>query len=106
MDTDKRLYNDFNRYLKEKYGEKVSRIPLNTGFSCPNREKGRSGCIYCYKGSASPASESHKPVFEQIEAYRNKALSKKNPVKKFIAYFQAYTNTYAESRTLFDIFSG
>ncbi|MBN1522679.1 MAG: TIGR01212 family radical SAM protein [Candidatus Aureabacteria bacterium] len=104
MDAEKRLYNDFSSFLKSRYGEKVRRLTVNAGFGCPNREGGRSGCIYCLDGSASPVSDSSKTVEEQIREQIIIHLKKKH-AKKFIAYFQAYTNTYAPPGKLESIFS-
>lgn len=86
-------YNSFNTHLREKFGGKVYKISLDAGFSCPNREQG-GGCIYCDStGSGTGAFSRNIPVQEQmragIERYR-----KKYRADKFIAYFQAFTNTY------------
>jgi radical SAM protein (TIGR01212 family) len=85
-----RLYND---YLKQKYGCKVYRIALDAGFSCPNIESG--GCIYCNsKGSRASYIDTGLPIQKQLEI-RIKYLKETKGAKKFIAYFQAHTNTYA-----------
>lgn len=92
-----KLYNDYNSYLKQKYGCRVYKIGLDAGFSCPNRDgtKGTDGCLYCNE-DASRASYTQKgsALSEQIKKriYYLKGLGK--PCK-FIAYFQAFTNTYA-----------
>ena len=105
MDPKKRLYNDFNRFLKLRYGERLERLTLNTGFNCPNRQGQKSGCIYCLNGSSSIVSDSSIPLSEQIKKSLERAFAKKKPVRKFIAYFQAYTNTYAPPEKLFETFS-
>ncbi len=85
-----RLYND---YLKEKYGCKVYRVALDAGFSCPNIDSG--GCIYCNsKGSRASYIDTALPIQKQLET-RIKYLKETKNAKKFIAYFQAHTNTYA-----------
>ena len=88
------LYND---YLRERYGCKVYRIAIDAGFTCPNRDgaKGTDGCIYCNAGG-SRASYINKgdSVKEQLIT-RIKYLKDAKGAKKFIAYFQAFTNTYA-----------
>ena len=85
-----RLYND---YLKAKYGCKVYRIALDAGFSCPNIKSG--GCIYCNsKGSRASYINTADSIQKQLET-RIKFLKKAKNAKKFIAYFQAHTNTYA-----------
>ncbi|MCX5668441.1 MAG: TIGR01212 family radical SAM protein [Candidatus Omnitrophica bacterium] len=89
------LYND---YLKSKYGCKVYRIALDAGFSCPNIESG--GCIYCNsKGSRASYIDTGLPVQKQLET-RMEYLKKAKNAKKFIAYFQAHTNTYAPADKL------
>jgi len=84
------LYND---YLRSKYGCKVYRIALDAGFSCPNIETG--GCIYCNsKGSRASYIDPALTIQKQLEI-RIKYLKETKNAKKFIAYFQAHTNTYA-----------
>ena len=90
-------YNDYSSYLKSKYGCKVYRIGLDAGFSCPNRDgtKGRNGCIYCNdNGSRSNYTDPIKDIGQQLSA-RIDYLKKNRFATKFIAYFQAFTNTYA-----------
>jgi len=84
------LYND---YLRSKYGCKVYRIALDAGFSCPNLNSG--GCIYCNsKGSRASYIDPALTIQKQLEI-RIKYLKETKNAKKFIAYFQAHTNTYA-----------
>jgi radical SAM protein (TIGR01212 family) len=92
-----KLYNDYNSYLRSKYGCKVYRIGIDAGFSCPNRDgtKGFNGCIYCdASGSRSPYADPKRSVSEQLKS-RIDHLKEKSGRKKYIAYFQAFTNTYA-----------
>ncbi|MBN1527307.1 MAG: TIGR01212 family radical SAM protein [Candidatus Omnitrophica bacterium] len=101
-----RLYNDYNSYLREKYGCKVYRIGLDAGFSCPNRDgtKGFGGCIYCNEeGSRASYADPALSVAEQLRS-RIKKLREKNGPKKYIAYFQAFTNTYAPAKELRPIY--
>lgn len=94
-----RFYSD---YLKSKYGCKVYRVAIDAGFSCPNRASG--GCIYCNdNGSRASYINPGSPVNEQLET-RIKYLKKVNDAKKFIAYFQAFTNTYAPVELLKKIY--
>ncbi|WP_448376028.1 TIGR01212 family radical SAM protein [Fervidobacterium sp.] len=79
--------------LKKKYGEKVQRLPLNAGFTCPNRENGRPGCLFCDETGSGFTTFANYTVKEQLQLMKDKY--KKKGVKKFIAYFQNYTNTYA-----------
>ncbi len=89
-------YYKFSKYLEEKFGTKVYKITLDAGFSCPNRDGTISseGCIFCdEQGSFSLSHSSLLPIREQVkEAIRN--LPARYNAKKFLAYFQAYTNTY------------
>ena len=90
-------YTTLNNYLKERFGEKVYKIALNGGFSCPNRDGkiGTRGCIFCSKGGSGDFAESPDlTITEQIENGK-KRLEKKIKNGKYIAYFQAFTNTYA-----------
>lgn len=95
------LYYSFNSYLKNKYGERVQRISLNAGFSCPNKDGtlGKGGCIYCNEWGFSQFAGTGAPLTEQIE--RSIKDAKKNKkAKKFIAYFQNATGTYAKCEEL------
>lgn len=100
-------YTTLNSYLKEKFGCKVYKISLDCGFTCPNRDGtlGYGGCIFCSEGGSGDFAESRTlGVTEQIESGKEKI---KNKIKngKYIAYFQAFTNTYADVNTLEKIFS-
>lgn len=93
---EERFYS-FNRYLREIFGERVQRISINAGFSCPNLDGklSRQGCLYCSNQGFGVYAASAQPVEEQIEesiAFYAKRLG----VKKFIVYFQSFTNTYAD----------
>ena len=95
MDKKKR-YSDYNAYLRELFGERVQKISIDAGLSCPNRDGrlSRLGCIYCNeKGSGSGLSEKGLSIREQIEAGKIGSM-KKYKAKKFLAYFQSYSNTY------------
>ena len=86
-----------NDYLRNKYNCKVYKIALNGGFTCPNRDGtvGTGGCIFCSEGGSGEfAANSHLTVTEQIEEGK-KRLKNKISDGKYIAYFQAYTGTYA-----------
>ena len=90
-------YNDFNNYLKRIFGCRVQKISIDAGFSCPNRDGtiSANGCIYCNdRGSGTGAHLKGLSVTEQIIQGKN-ALSKRYKAKKFIAYFQSFSNTYA-----------
>lgn len=91
--NEKKIYNKFSDYLKEKYGEKVYKLPVNLPITCPNRLTG-SGCSFCAEaGTGFEALPSAISVKEQL--LRTKELiQKKYNAKKYIAYFQNYTNTF------------
>lgn len=93
---DKRYYS-LDYYLKSTFGEKVYRLSLNGGMTCPNRDGSLDsrGCIFCSAGGSGDfAAASDLSVTAQIEAAKAK-ISKKSDCQKYIAYFQAYSNTYA-----------
>lgn len=95
-------YYSFNQYLKDTFGCKVYKISINAGFTCPNRDGtlGTRGCIFCSKGGSGDFAESSTlSVTEQIESGKQR-ISKKIKSGKYIAYFQAFTNTYAPVEVL------
>lgn len=99
-------YTTLNNYLKERFGEKVYKIALNGGFTCPNRDGSidTRGCIFCSKGGSGDFAESpNLTITEQIENGK-KRLEKKIKNGKYIAYFQAFTNTYAPVERLSTIY--
>ena len=91
-------YYSLNNYLKSTFGEKVYKISLNGGMTCPNRD-GKidiRGCIFCSRGGSGEFSaDSCLSVSQQIEQAKQRIRSKSD-CKKFIAYFQPFTNTYAD----------
>lgn len=98
----KHRFYPFREYLKEHFPYKVHKIPLHAGFTCPNRDGhvGVGGCTYCINESFSPnVNRPSLSIKEQVE--RGKAFHKKRyGAEKFIAYFQSFTNTYADLETL------
>lgn len=90
-----RHVNTFGRYLREKYGEKIHKISVNAAFTCPNRDgtKGIGGCSFCNNASFSPASTEAGDITQQIQAAKLK-VGERTGARKFIAYFQSYSNTY------------
>ena len=90
-------YNDLNSYLRSLYGCRVQKITVDAGLSCPNRDGTLSsgGCIYCNaRGSGSGAASRGLSITEQLVQGKS-FLSRRYKAKKFIAYFQSYSNTYA-----------
>lgn len=97
LDFGGKPYRSLDFQLKQRYGEKIYKVSLNGGMTCPNRDGtlGTRGCIFCSEGGSGDFSADPKlSVTEQIEAQKQ-LLCRKFPVRHFIAYFQAYTNTYA-----------
>lgn len=90
-------YYSLNRYLREKFGEKVYKLALDGGMSCPNRDGtvGVGGCIFCSAGGSGDFAEGRcGSIAEQIQRAKGR-VRRKTDAGKFIAYFQSYTNTYA-----------
>lgn len=104
--TDK-PYHSLDYMLKERFGEKVYRLSLNGGMTCPNRDGklDTRGCIFCSAGGSGDfAGDKKETITQQIETQKAMIL-KKRPVSRFIAYFQAYTNTYAPVARLRELFT-
>ena len=83
--------------LKEAYGEKVYRLSLNSGCTCPNRDGtlGTGGCTFCSEGGSGEFAAELVPLKEQLEQAKEQIRAKTN-AEKFIAYFQSFTNTYGD----------
>lgn len=100
--SDNKRYHTWNYHLQQKFGEKVFKVSLNAGFTCPNIDgsKGTGGCIYCSSsGSGDFAGNPNDSIVQQFEAVKAQML-KKWPKAKYIPYFQAHTNTYAPLEVL------
>lgn len=96
------LYNDLSGFLATRFPYKVQKIAVNAGFTCPNRDGsvGYGGCTYCNNQTFNPAyCHTGKPVSRQLEEGKL-FFAHKYPEMKYLAYFQAYTNTYAELEEL------
>lgn len=92
------LYNEFSAFLKRYFPYKVQKVSLNAGFTCPNRDgsKGFGGCTYCNNQTFNPDyCRTEKSVAQQLEEGK-RFFAHKYPDMKYLAYFQAYTNTYGE----------
>ncbi|MBI3017834.1 MAG: TIGR01212 family radical SAM protein [Deltaproteobacteria bacterium] len=94
-------YRSYNDYLKEKFGEKVYKVSLDAGFDCPNRDGTLAvgGCTYCDEGSRAPGIKPELSIREQLLDGMER-MRKRYGAQKFIAYFQAFTNTYDRVDTL------
>lgn len=87
------MYYSYSEYLKEKYGQKVYKLPVNLPVSCPNRKEG-AGCSFCAdEGTGFEAADPMETVSGQLKSSREK-VEKRYHAKRFIAYFQNYTNTF------------
>lgn len=104
--TDKR-YDQFSAHLKNKFGVKVYKITLDAGFSCPNRDGtiSRGGCIFCDEGGSFSQAHSNKLSIEEQVEVGIKNLSERFKAKKFMSYFQAYSNTYKPVAELEQIYN-
>lgn len=88
-------YKNYSAYISNYFGGKIQKLSINAGFTCPNRDgtKGRGGCTYCNNHTFNPDYCAASSVREQLE--KGKAFfSRKYPSMRYLAYFQAYTNTY------------
>ena len=98
----KKRYNDYGTWIREQFPFRVPKISVDAGFSCPNRDGkvGRGGCVFCDNRTFNPAyCEREKSITEQIIAGKE-FFKRKYPDMKYLAYFQAYSNTYADVETL------
>ena len=107
VDWDEKRYHSLNYHLRKTYGEKLYKISLDGGMTCPNRDGtlGTRGCIFCSKGGSGDfAASKTLSITEQIETGKQQA-ARKYTGNSYIAYFQAYTNTYAPAAYLRQIFT-
>ena len=96
MQTEKR-YNDFSSFIRRKFHTRVQKVSIDAGFTCPNKDgtKGVGGCTYCNNNTFNPDyCKPIKPIKQQINE-GIEFFSKKYKTQKYLAYFQAFTNTYA-----------
>ena len=105
---DSRPWNSYSRYFKSIFGERVQKVAINAGFTCPNRDglKARGGCTFCVNEAFNPSycdrSKSvDKQISEGIEFHKLRYAK----TSKYLAYFQAYTNTYKPLKELKEIYS-
>lgn len=88
--------NTFGQMMLHRYGERVHKLAIHAGFTCPNRDgsKGRGGCTFCNNASFNPAGRRPASIAAQLAAGR-RVIGRFSKARRFLAYFQAYTNTYA-----------
>ena len=91
----------FGQYLLARYGERVHKVAINAGFTCPNRDgsKAIGGCTFCNNSSFSPNAREPDPIAAQIDAGRA-VIGRRTGAQKLLGYFQAYTNTYDDIELL------
>ena len=99
-------YYSLNEYLKNTFGEKVYKLSLNGNMTCPNRDGkiDTRGCIFCSAGGSGEFSSDAKLGIRQQIQQAKQRISSKSDCRKFIAYFQPFTNTYADVNYLRKIF--
>jgi radical SAM protein (TIGR01212 family) len=93
--------NTFGQHMLRCHGQRVHKVTLNAEFTCPNRDgnKGRGGCTFCNNASFNPNARTPPAIAQQLAAGRQ-VIGKRTGARQYIAYFQAYTNTYADIATL------
>lgn len=92
----KEVYNSYSQWIRKQFPYRVQKISIDAGFTCPNRDGkvGRGGCIFCDNNTFNPAyCERKKTITQQLEEGKQ-FFSRKYPDMKYLAYFQAYSNTY------------
>src|SRR5512133_3463123 len=98
-----RRFNAYSNYFRAHYGARVQKVSIDAGFTCPNRDGSKSlgGCTYCNNNAFNPSyCEAVKPVSEQIGEGITFHKWRYNEAVSYLAYFQAYSNTYAPLTTL------
>lgn len=106
LDFSGKPYRSLDYHLRKRFGEKIYKVSLNGGMTCPNRDGklGNRGCIFCSQGGSGDfAGDKNLSITEQIGEQKQRIV-RKFPAQRFIAYFQAYTNTYASPDYLEKIF--
>ena len=97
IENNHKRYRDYSTYIKQKFGQRIQKVSINAGFTCPNIDgtKGIGGCTYCNNNTFNPKyCKPIKPIYKQIEEGIS-FFSNIYKSQKYLAYFQAYTNTYA-----------
>jgi radical SAM protein (TIGR01212 family) len=103
----KQRYNSYNEYFKTHFGERVQKVSVDAGFTCPNRDGtlGRGGCTYCNNSAFNPSyCKPAKSISKQIEEGIEFHLRRYRRANKYLAYFQAYSNTYKSLEELKTIY--
>jgi len=103
-----RRFNSYSEYFRQNFGERVQKVTIDAGFTCPNRDgsKGVGGCTYCNNDAFNPSyCKPEKSIKQQIEEGMEFHLNRYRRAKNYLAYFQAYSNTYAPIEHLKKIYS-
>lgn len=98
-----RRYNSYSEYFKNQFGTRVQKVTIDAGFTCPNRDgsKGTGGCTYCNNDAFNPSyCQPHKSITQQISEGIEFHQKRYRRAKNFLAYFQAYSNTYDSLQSL------
>lgn len=98
-----RRFNAYSDYLKKEYGYRIQKLSVNAGFGCPNRDgtKGYGGCVYCNNQAFNPSyCEAEKTITRQLEEGKSFHAWRYRHTTRYMAYFQAFSNTYAPLETL------
>lgn len=97
IEINKKRYRDFDSYMKEKFHKKIIKLPLDGGFTCPNRDGtlSKDGCIFCSETGSGEWTYGKKSITEQI-SYQKSRLSKEGRPEAYLGYFQNFTNTYGD----------
>lgn len=107
MEINKKRFRDFDSYMKIKFNKKIIKLPLDGGFTCPNRDGSLSsaGCIFCSESGSGEWTYGKKSLHDQI-IYQKSRLSKPGRDEAYLAYFQNFTNTYGPIDKLRKIYYG
>lgn len=113
MDTrfprgNEKRYNSYNEYFKQQFGERVQKVSVDAGFTCPNRDGTLAfgGCTYCNNDAFNPSyCQPSKPIKQQLQEGIEFHLKRYRRANKYLAYFQTYSNTYAPLDKLKKIYS-
>ena len=103
-----RRFNSYSEYFRQNFGERVQKVTIDAGFTCPNRDgsKGTGGCTYCNNDAFNPSyCKPEKSIKQQIEEGMEFHINRYRRAKNYLAYFQAYSNTYAPLEHLKKIYS-
>lgn len=105
IEINRKRYRDFDSYMKEIFNKKIIKLPLDGGFTCPNRDGSLSfeGCIFCSETGSGEWTYGKKSIRDQV-AYQKKRLSKEGREEAYLGYFQNFTNTYGPISKLRELF--